>query len=64
MESLIKNIINTRLKATPEDVKSGIEWYAVAQQNCLDIAESHCMPLNIVVGVVAALSPNNKWNRS
>jgi hypothetical protein len=64
MESLIKNIINTRLKATPEDVKAGVEWYAVAQQNCLDIAESHCMPLNIVVGVVAALSPNNKWTRN
>jgi len=64
METLIKNIIATRRKATSDDIKAGVSWYAIAQQNCLDIAESHCMPLNIVVGVVAALSPNNKWTRN
>ena len=63
-EQLVKNIIATRRKATLDDIESGIEWYATAQRNCLDIAESFSVPLNIVVGVVSALSPNNKWSRN
>jgi len=64
MSDLVKNIIAMRLKATPHDIRHGVEWYATAQRNCLDIAESHDMPLRVVVGVVAALSPNNKWSRN
>lgn len=57
----IKTIFNL---ATPTEIRDGIIWYATAQQQCADISNLHNVPLNIVVGVVAALSPNNKWERN
>ena len=50
--------------ATPEEIKSGRVWYLDAQQACQEIALRQELPLAIVVGVVAALSPNNKWERN
>ena len=44
-----------------EDAKN---WYDIAQAEALQIAEKLDMPLYIVVGVIAALSPNNKWERN
>jgi len=57
----IKTIFNL---STPTEIRDGIVWYATAQQQCKDIAIAHDIPLNIAVGVVAALSPNNKWERN
>jgi len=57
----IKSIFNL---STPTEIRDGIIWYATAQQQCADISNLHDVPLNIVVGVVAALSPNNKWDRN
>jgi len=57
----IKSIFNL---STPTEIRDGIVWYATAQQQCADISNLHDVPLNIVVGVVAALSPNNKWDRN
>ena len=57
----IKSIFNL---ATPTEIRDGIVWYATAQQQCADISNLHDIPLNIAVGVVAALSPNNKWERN
>jgi len=57
----IKTIFNL---STPTEIRDGIVWYATAQQQCADISNLHDVPLNIVVGVVAALSPNNKWDRN
>ena len=61
MEIAIKNIIAIRRKAKPEDVADGIAWYAKAYEECRLIAETYDLPIHIVIGVVSALSPNNKW---
>lgn len=50
--------------ATPADILAGKQWYAEAQTACQTIANRHELPLQIVVGVVAALSPNNRWERN
>lgn len=50
--------------ATPEEVRDGIVWYANAQAVAKRIAHDTATPLYIVVGVMAALSPNNKWERN
>lgn len=50
--------------ATPEEIKAGKAWYAEAQAACQRMARDHRLPLEIVVGVVAALSPNNRWERN
>ena len=61
MQIAVKNIIAIRRKAKPEDVAHGIAWYAEAYEQCRVMADKYNLPDYIVVGVVAALSPNNRW---
>lgn len=60
----IKNILAVYDMATPEEIREGIVWYASALAECKRISIDYSVPLNTVDGVVAALSPNNKWNRN
>jgi len=60
----VENILATYKMATPEEKRDGIVWYADALRDCTRIALDTCVPLHIVVGVVASLSPNNKWERN
>ena len=62
MQIAVKNIIAIRRKAKPEDVAHGIAWYAEAYESCRVMADKYNLPDYIVVGVVAALSPNNRWS--
>jgi len=59
-----KNIIAVYKMATPDEIKQGIEWYLNATSDCKNIADRLRLPLHIVIGVVSALSPNNKWKRN
>lgn len=59
-----KNIIAVYKMATPDEIKQGIEWYLNATSDCKNIANKLRLPLHIVIGVVSALSPNNKWERN
>ena len=59
-----ENILYVYGLATPQEKRDGIVWYAKALADCLWIAEDTETPLHIVVGVCAALSPNNKWERN
>ena len=61
MEIAVRNIIACRRRAKPQDVAAGIAWYAEAYEECRTIADKYDLPIHIVVGVVAALSPNNRW---
>ena len=61
---MIDNIIKIYKLATPEEKRDGIVWYANAYSDCNRIAIDLSVPIHIVTGVVAALSPNNKWNRN
>ena len=61
MKLAVKNIIAMRRKAKPEDVAHGVAWYAEAYEQCRIIADRFNLPIHIVTGVVAALSPNNRW---
>lgn len=61
MTLAVENIIAMRRKAKPEDVAQGIAWYAKAYEECRVMAVKHNIPIHIVIGVVAALSPNNRW---
>ena len=50
--------------ATPSEIKEGIAWYLNATTDCKNIALKYDLPVHIVIGVVSALSPNNKWERN
>ena len=60
----MENIIRIYKMATPEEKRDGIVWYVNAFADCKRIALDTKVPVHIVVGVVAALSPNNKWDRN
>ena len=64
MKNLVANIIAIHNLARPDEVKHGMTWYHQALCECRTIANKHDMPEHIVVGVVAALSPNNRWERN
>jgi len=60
----IKNIINIYNLATPEEIKHGVTWYKKAYLESKKIALKYDIPIHIVIGVIAGLSPNNKWDRN
>ena len=62
--SYVTNINKVLKQATPAEMLHGLTWYADALKECQDMADCHRLPLAIVVGVVAALSPTNRWQRN
>lgn len=60
----VRNINKIFKLATPEEVRDGVIWYATAQAAAKRIAVNAGIPLRIAVGVIAALSPNNRWERN
>jgi hypothetical protein len=60
----VDNILAVYRQATPNEKRDGVVWYAEALASCMNISNDTTVPLHIVVGVCAALSPNNKWDRN
>jgi hypothetical protein len=64
MTTEVRNILRVYRQATLQEHDRGTKWYADAKAQAQSIANLHDVPLRIVVGVIAALSPNNKWERN
>ena len=64
MTNHVRNILKLYRQATQEDTINGVEWYARAERMARAIAEDAGLPLPTVSGVMAALSPNNRWERN
>jgi len=60
----VHNILQVFVQATTDEIEQGKQWYTDALESAQAIADRHELPLHIVVGVVAALSPTNKWERN
>ncbi len=60
----IRNILAMYMQASPVDTQEGTVWYNNAHQICKGLSDKYKLPLSTVVGVVSALSPNNKWDRN
>ncbi len=58
------NILAVFFTANPAELQHGSRWYPDALAACETIAQAYSLPVNTVAGVVAALSPNNKWSRN
>lgn len=50
--------------AEPVECRYGIEWYAAAHDRALKLSERYALPVELVAHVIAALSPNNTWERN
>ena len=64
MTQHVRNILKVYRMATDDDVQAGIEWYARALREANAISRRLGLPVPTVVGVMAALSPNNRWERN
>jgi hypothetical protein len=64
MTQYVRNILKLYRQATQEDTTNGVEWYARAERMAKAIAKDAGLPLPTVIGVMAALSPNNRWERN
>ncbi len=61
MEALILKHYNS---ASNEQLKDGETWYERAYNEALLLSQVFEIPLPKVVGIISALSPNNKWKRN
>ena len=64
MTQHVRNILKVYRMATDDDMRAGIEWYARAFREAVAISSRLALPVSTVVGVMAALSPNNRWERN
>lgn len=64
MTNYVRNILKVYRRATEADTLNGVEWYDRAKRAALDIAEYTNLNVHTVIGVMAALSPNNRWERN
>jgi len=62
--TLTKNILSTYFQSNAQDKIEGEIWYSKGYSMCKVLATEYNIPLDTVVGVVSALSPNNKWDRN
>lgn len=59
-----RNIDRWLLSAAPHEVCDGAAWYARASAECRALALELRLPYATVVGAVAALSPQVRWERN
>ena len=50
--------------ATSQEVQLGCDWYPSALKIATRIADKYGLRTEVVAGVIAALSPNNRWERN
>ena len=64
MTQHVRNILKVYRRATTEDIANGVEWYDRAKRYAETISKQTGLHIHTVIGVMAALSPNNKWERN
>lgn len=60
----VRNILKLYRKANADDIAAGLEWYDRAKRAALVMSQKYDLPVTTIVGVMAALSPNNRWERN
>lgn len=60
----VNNIKAIYLLATTQEKIDGANWYESAHKIALNLADNYGLTLQTAAGVIAALSPRNKWSRN
>jgi len=60
----VNNIKAVYLLATAQEKIDGANWYKSAHKIALNLADDYGLTLQTVAGVMASLSPRNKWSRN
>lgn len=58
------HILAVFFSANAAERLKGEQWYADALRFCLEVSQATGLSVSTVAGVVAALSPNNRWARN
>ena len=64
MSQLVQNILTTYGAATKQEKHFGMRWYKIAKRDCRQLATAKGVTLRHAVGVVAATSPNLRWEKN
>lgn len=64
MNNLVENILKTYGAATRKEKIDGLRWYKRAKRDCKQLAQTKGVTLRHAVGVVAATSPNLRWEKN
>jgi hypothetical protein len=59
-----KHIVAKFTLATSLEVAQGVAWYSVAYDTAMNMGEKYGLSAQTCAGVIAALSPNNRWERN
>ena len=62
--SRLTSIIGTYHLATEQERSHGRRWYEQAHTAALDMSGEYPVSVITAAGVIAALSPNNRWDRN
>ena len=60
----VNNIKAIYLLSTTQEKIDGANWYKSAHKIALNLADDYGLTLQTAAGVIAALSPRNKWSRN
>jgi len=63
-ERMVHNVMACYRAADDLQIAEGLLWYSDAQKQAHIIAAKYGIAVYIVVAVISALSPNNKWSRN
>lgn len=58
------NILAVFFSASEADIAEGHDWYSRARFISWQIGQKYNIERHVVAGVIAALSPNNRWSRN
>lgn len=59
-----RNIRKSYKAVKLKDIEAGMGWYWEARKWCVKVSKEHNVKLFRVVGILAALSPRNRWERN
>tara|TARA_B100001173_G_scaffold303960_1_gene307339 strand:- start:651 stop:1250 length:600 start_codon:yes stop_codon:yes gene_type:complete len=60
----VRNIKAIHALASLSEIADGMAWYGIAKCVAIQLAGDHSISANQSIGVIAALSPRNKWSRN
>ncbi len=62
MQDGVRCLLGLYAQATSSELRSGLNWYADAHNDCVKLARRYGLPLDLVVKVAAVLSPQVNWD--
>lgn len=63
-DKVCQNIRDAYNQVSRTDVLEGKDWYRTARQFAQELSELSGLPLDVVIGVIAVVSPGTNWNQN